>query len=87
MKKSKPDIQADSSPMASEPVAEYGVRSSSSSGRIAGRTVKEPVLANIVPEDVMRTIVADRIHMMEEGEASYVDGELGFAQVRERYGL
>lgn len=37
--------------------------------------------------DEMRTIVANRIRRMESGEATYIDGEEGFAQIRERYGL
>ena len=51
MKKSNPDIHTDSSPMASEPAAEYGVRSLSSSEHIPVRSVKEPVLANTVSVD------------------------------------
>ena len=35
----------------------------------------------------MKTIVADRIRLMESGEATYIDGEEGFAQIRARYGL
>ncbi len=35
----------------------------------------------------MKAIVADRIKMMESGEATYIDGEEGFAQIRARYGL
>lgn len=35
----------------------------------------------------MKAIVADRIRMMESGEATYIDGEEGFAQIRKRYGL
>lgn len=35
----------------------------------------------------MKTIVADRIRLMESGEAEYIDGEDGFAQIRNRYGL
>lgn len=35
----------------------------------------------------MKAIVADRIRLMELGEATYVDGEEGFAQIRARYGL
>ena len=37
--------------------------------------------------DEMRTIVANRIRRMESGEATYIDGEEGFALIRERYGL
>lgn len=35
----------------------------------------------------MKAIVANRIHLMETGEATYIDGEEGFAQIRMRYGL
>jgi shikimate kinase len=35
----------------------------------------------------MKTIVAERLHLMETGEATYIDGEEGFAQIRMRYGL
>lgn len=35
----------------------------------------------------MKAIVAERVHLMETGEATYVDGEEGFAQIRMRYGL
>lgn len=35
----------------------------------------------------MRVIVADRIRLMESDEATYIDGEEGFAQIRKRYGL
>lgn len=45
------------------------------------------VSPNSHTKDVMSSIVTDRIHMMEEGKASFVDGELGFAEVREQYGL
>lgn len=38
-------------------------------------------------KDAMRSIVADRIHLMEAGNASFVDGEVGFAEVRKQYGL
>ena len=38
-------------------------------------------------EEEMRAIVKDRIRKMELGEASYIDGEVGFAQIREQYGL
>ena len=37
--------------------------------------------------DEMKEIVADRLRLMESGEAIYVDGEEGFAQIRKRYGL
>ena len=35
----------------------------------------------------MKAIVTDRIRLMESGEAAYIDGEEGFAQIRSRYGL
>jgi hypothetical protein len=35
----------------------------------------------------MKTIVAERVRLMESGEATYIDGEEGFAQIRARYGL
>lgn len=35
----------------------------------------------------MKAIVTDRIRLMESGEATYIDGEEGFAQIRSRYGL
>ena len=35
----------------------------------------------------MKAIVTDRIRLMESGEATFIDGEEGFAQIRSRYGL
>ena len=35
----------------------------------------------------MKAIVKERIHLMETGKATYIDGEEGFAQIRLRYGL
>ena len=35
----------------------------------------------------MKAIVADRIRLMESGEAAYINGEEGFAQIRAHYGL
>jgi len=35
----------------------------------------------------MKAIVKKRIHLMEVGKATYIDGEEGFAQIRMRYGL
>ena len=35
----------------------------------------------------MKAIVAERVHLMETGKATYIDGEEGFAQIRMRYGL
>ena len=37
--------------------------------------------------NIDKAIVTDRIHLMETGKATYVDGEEGFAQIRMRYGL
>ena len=35
----------------------------------------------------MKAIVAERIRLMESGEATFIDGEEGFAQIRSRYGF
>ena len=35
----------------------------------------------------MKAIVTKRLHSMETGEATFVDGEEGFAQIRLRNGL
>ena len=35
----------------------------------------------------MKAIVTDRIRLMESGEATFIDGEEGFAQIRLHYGL
>ena len=35
----------------------------------------------------MKSIVSERIRLMEEGSASYIDGEEGFTMIRERYDL
>ena len=35
----------------------------------------------------MKAIVTERVHLMETGEATYIDGEEGFAQIRMRYGI
>ena len=35
----------------------------------------------------MKSIVGERIRLMEEGSVSYVDGDDGFTMIRERYGL
>lgn len=37
--------------------------------------------------DEMKAIVMERLSLMESGEATYIDGDTGFAQIRERYGL
>lgn len=38
-------------------------------------------------EEEMKSIVEERIKLMESGKATYIDGETGFAQIRARYGL
>ena len=38
-------------------------------------------------EEEMRLIVDERLRMMKSGQASYIGGEDGFAQVMARYGL
>ena len=35
----------------------------------------------------LKAIVTDRIRLMESGEATYIDGEEGFTQIRMRFGL
>lgn len=35
----------------------------------------------------LKAIVTERIRLMESGEATYIDGEEGFAQIRMRFGL
>lgn len=42
---------------------------------------------NVHSADEMKAIVAERLHQMETGHATYIDGEEGFAQIRKRYGL
>lgn len=42
---------------------------------------------NAYSAEEMKSIVAERIRLMESGEATYIDGEEGFAQIRSRYGL
>ena len=42
---------------------------------------------NALTAEEMRSVVAQRIHEMEAGTASYIDGEEGFAAIRARYGL
>lgn len=51
MKKSYSDVPVDSTVMAAEPVAVYGVRSINSSERIANIPTREQVLANTVSVD------------------------------------
>ena len=38
-------------------------------------------------DEDMKAIVTDRIRLMESGEATFIDGEKGFAQIRLHYGL
>ena len=38
-------------------------------------------------EEEMKAIVEERLRLMESGQATYVDGEKGFAQIKARYGL
>ena len=45
------------------------------------------ISSNAHTAEEMKAIVTDRIRMMESGEATYIDGEEGFAQIRKRYGL
>lgn len=45
------------------------------------------VSPNAHSAEEMKAIVTDRIRLMETGEATYIDGEEGFAQIRMRYGL
>lgn len=42
---------------------------------------------NAHTDEDMKAIVTDRIRLMESGEATFIDGEKGFAQIRTRYGL
>ena len=38
-------------------------------------------------EEEMKAIVEERLKQMDLGQATYIDGEAGFAQIRARYGL
>ena len=38
-------------------------------------------------DEEMCEIVKERLELMESGEAAYIDGEEGFAQIRAKYGL
>jgi hypothetical protein len=38
-------------------------------------------------EEMMKSIVEERLELMESGKAKYIDGEVGFAQIRARYRL
>ena len=42
---------------------------------------------NAHTDEDMKAIVTDRIQLMESGEATFIDGEKGFAQIRLHYGL
>ena len=48
------------------------------------RDTKSPIAHT---EEEIMAIVYERIRKMEAGEAKFIDGEEGFAQIRERYGL
>ena len=37
--------------------------------------------------DEMELLVDERIRLMKSGEATYIDGEIGFSQIRNQYGL
>lgn len=38
-------------------------------------------------DEEIRTIAAERLRLMESGQATYTNGEEGFALIRNRYGL
>lgn len=42
---------------------------------------------NAHTDEDMKAFVTDRIRLMESGEATFIDGEEGFAQIRLHYGL
>lgn len=42
---------------------------------------------NVHTSAAMKAIVKKRLELMESGEATYIDGEKGFAQIRTHYGL
>lgn len=42
---------------------------------------------NVHTSAEMQAIVKKRLELMESGEATYIDGEEGFAQIRTHYGL
>ena len=42
---------------------------------------------NAHTREEMKAIVEERLRLMESGQATYTDGEEGFAQIRARYGL
>ena len=46
-----------------------------------------PLSPNAHSAEEMKSVVAQRIREMEAGNASYIDGEEGFATIRARYGL
>ena len=49
--------------------------------------MKTSMSPNAHSAEEMKAIVTDRIHSMETGKATYIDGEEGFAKIRMRYGL
>ncbi len=49
--------------------------------------LSDSVSPNAYTAEEMKSIVAERIQLMESGEAAYIDGEEGFVQIRSRYGL
>ena len=55
---------------------------------IADMAIQPQTLSpNAHTAEEMKAIVAERIHLMETGQATFIDGEEGFAQIRTRYGL
>lgn len=42
---------------------------------------------NVHTSAEMKAIVKKRLELMESGEATYIEGEKGFAQIRTHYGL
>ena len=55
---------------------------------LEGLTEKSHGLSpNAHTAEAMKSIVLERIGLMEAGKAAFVDGEEGFAQIRARHGL
>ena len=54
---------------------------------VIGVAAARPVHLVLGIGEASRVVVAERVHLMETGEATYIDGEEGFAQIRMRYGL
>lgn len=50
-------------------------------------TKSHPLSPNAHSREEMKAIVEERLRLMESGQATYTDGEQGFAQIRARYGL